>query len=320
MIVSKPVPNAASSFAAEVLRGLTATSKALPPKFFYDATGSALFEQITELPEYYLTRTERKILRAKADEIVTAAGAGLTLVELGAGTASKTRILIRALLRRQSELIFYPVDVSSAALRVCAEQLSGEFENLRVRPTVADYFAGTRALRRSNGRKLVLFIGSSIGNYEPLEAGAFLSHIRTALSPGDTLLLGTDMVKDCALLVPAYDDAQGVTAAFNKNVLARINRELGGHFDLELFRHVALWNARCSRIEMHLESVTEQDVAIDALELTVAFAAGERIHTENSYKFTPAMVESILANGGFQLERSWSDPRRWFALHLARVA
>lgn len=319
-----------SPIAADVFTGLSSTPKALPPKLFYDEFGSNLFDAITELPEYYLTRTEQQILDDHSDEIVQLAAAtsesknapALTVIELGAGSATKTRTILRAALKNQSRLHFFPLDVSSAALDYAAGHLS-EIPGLTVTPVVADYTSGLPRLpgtqRGANTRKLVLYIGSSIGNFEPMEATAMLARIRRSLSPGDALLLGTDLAKDQSVLIPAYDDAAGVTAAFNKNILARINRELGGHFDLDSFRHLALWNRHKSRIEMHLESTLDQTIAIDDLELTVAFSRGERIHTENSYKFTSSIVESILQNSGFAMERTWTDDKGWYALHLARV-
>ncbi len=317
-MIADRVP-ALPSIAEDVFRGLTRTPKALPPKLLYDAAGSALFEQITSLPEYYLTRTETAILEQNAGEIVDRAGERVTLVELGAGSAAKTRIIIRALLDREQTAEFYPVDVSSGPLQAAADALPREFPGLRVRSVLADYTTTLDWLREIPGRKLVLYIGSSMGNFEPLQATALLAQIRRALAPGDALLLGTDMAKDPAVLVPAYDDAQGVTARFNLNMLARINRELGGHFDLGSFHHVTEWNPRCSRMEMYLESTPAQAVRIDALRLQVAFRCRERIHTENSYKFTLPMIESILNNAGFALENTWTDARQWFTVHLARV-
>ena len=308
-----------SSMAEEVLWGLGRMPKALPPKLLYDAEGSALFEQITALPEYYLSRLEAAILEQHADEMVARAGESLTLVELGAGSAAKSRIVIRALLRRQKSSTFYPVDVSPAPLQAAAEALPAEFCGLRVEPVVADYCDRLGWLRRLPGRKLVLYIGSSIGNFDPVAATALLAAIRSALGRGDVLLVGTDLAKDPAMLVAAYDDAQGVTARFNRNVLARINRELGGHFDLASFRHVAAWNDRHSCMQMYLESQRAQLVPIDALDFAAFFAAGERIHTENSYKFTAAMVDSVIGNAGLSLEATWTDPRQWFAVHMARV-
>ncbi len=307
------------AMAREVRDGLSATPKRLPCKLLYDNVGSALFEQITDLPEYYLTRTERAIFEDYAGEILAAAGPSLTLVELGAGTANKTRVLIEELLQRQTRALFYPIDVSPAALNEAVTQMAVQFPRLRVNPIVADYSGGVPALSRISGRKLVLFIGSSIGNYDPPDAIAMLRRIRRSLRAGDALLLGTDLAKSSKILVPAYDDAQGVTAEFNKNMLARLNRELDADFDLDAFRHLALWNRRCSRMEIYLESMKAQSVFIDAIDLDVNFAAGERIHTENSYKYTGEMVNTILNEAGFKLEKTWSDPKGWFGVHLARV-
>ena len=308
-----------SAMAEAVLRGLTQEPKALPPWLFYDALGSELFEQITDLPEYYLTRTERSILEKNSGEILDQAGHGLTLIELGAGTAAKTSILIEALLRRQLRVTFYPVDVSAAALAVAESRLLKEFQGLTVRPLVGNYSQGLARLSGTPGRKLVLYIGSSIGNFEPEEASQLLKTIRRSLRAGDALLLGTDMVKGAALLHAAYNDAAGITARFNLNLLARIKGELRANFNLERFRHVAEWNRHASRIEMYLESTREQIVRIADLDLRVRFLEGERIHTENSYKFTAKMVQDVLSAGGFELARSWTDPLKWFGVHLARV-
>jgi L-histidine Nalpha-methyltransferase len=305
--------------ADDVYQGLSRRRKTLPPKLFYDAVGSAIFEEITALPEYYLTRTELQILEARAQEICVAAGHNITVVELGAGTASKTRTIIQALARRQLRVSYFPVDLSRTALQKAKRELESLVENLRVEPVVADMSADLNFLRGLPGRKLVLYIGSSIGNFELPEAVAFLRRLRTSLNPDDALLLGTDLVKHPDILLPAYDDRQGVTARFNKNLLERINRELQGHFDLDLFTHVARWNPECSRIEMYLESNCEQVVPIDLLPLCLHFGKGERIHTENSYKYTLPLVEAMLQSAGFTLEKTWTDARQWFAVHLARV-
>ena len=308
-----------SPIAEEVLRGLSARPRKLPPKLFYDAAGSHLFEQITETPEYYPTRTERAILKKYAGEIIRQAGTNLTLVELGAGSASKTQVLIEALLRRQLRADFYPVDVSASALQGALTTLNGHFPRLRVSPIVADYTHKIPDLNALPGRKLVLFIGSTIGNFEPDEAMAFLKNVHNSLQPGDALLIGFDLIKKADVLHAAYNDAQGVTAAFNKNMLVRINRELGGSFDLDAFEHVALWNRRKSRIEMHLESMFEQTVWVQDLGRGFHFEKGERIHTENSYKFNAASIARLLRRSGFKLEKSWTDPQGWFCEALARV-
>ncbi len=311
---------AVPAIAAEVAAGLGAAPKRLPPKLFYDARGSELFEQITRLPEYYLTRTERDLLERDAARMVAACERPLTVVELGAGSAEKTRLLLAAVLERQRAATFYPVDVSPAALKSAAARLREELPALEVRPIVRDYTTGVPALARIAGPKLVVWLGSSIGNFEHAEAARALAQVRRQLGPRDALLLGADLVKPPELLVPAYDDSQGVTAAFNKNVLARINRELGGEFDLDAFAHVALWNAAASRIEIYLQSEREQQVRVAALGRTFSFARGERIHTENSYKYTASMIDGILAAAGFTRESTFRDRHGWFALHLARPA
>lgn len=320
MATSKQLQFVATHAVALAVRdGLNATLKRLPCWLLYDEIGSTLFEQITELPEYYLTRTERSILERYAGEILEQAGPSLTLVELGAGTASKTRILIEELLQRQSRALFYPIDVSPSALDEAMRQLGRQFPSLRVNPIVADYTGGVAALGRISGRKLVLYIGSSIGNFEPADAIRLLRRLRQTLRAGDALLLGADFAKNPKILLPAYDDAQGVTASFSKNMLARMNRELEADFNLDLFRHVALWNRRDSRMEIYLESLAAQSVFLPALDMDVSFDAGERIHTENSYKYTDAMIDDILRQSGFALEQSWCDRKKWFGVHLARV-
>jgi L-histidine Nalpha-methyltransferase len=320
MATSKQVQFATNdAIALDVRRGLSSTPKRLPSKLFYDAIGSALFEQITKLPEYYLTRTERCILESFAGDILQQAGPSLTLIELGAGTASKTCILIEELLRRQGRALFYPIDVSPSALSEAMRQLGRQFPELRVNPVIADYTGGVPALARITGRKLVLYIGSSIGNFEPCEAIAILRRIRHALRSGDTLLLGADYAKSPKILLPAYDDSQGITAEFNKNILSRLNRELEADFDLDRFRHLALWNRRESRVEAYLESIIAQRAFIPALDMDLSFAPGERIHTENSYKYSDAMIEAILRESGFILEHTWADRKKWFGVHLARV-
>ena len=307
------------SFAREVEEGISGFPKTLPCKLFYDATGSELFEEITRLPEYYLTRTELAILQEHAVEMVQAAGQNVTVVELGAGTAAKTCTLLRALARRQMRVGFFPVDISPAALGEARERVSAECPNVSVKPVVADFAEGFGFLRDIGGRKLVLYLGSSIGNFDPESAVKMLSQVRRELASGDALLLGTDMVKNPSVLVPAYDDSQGVTAEFNKNVLRRLNRDLQADFDLDAFRHVALWNPIRSRMEIYLESLRTQMVTLRLLQLTVRIHAGERIHTENSYKYTMPMANEMLKDAGFNLERSWFDECKWFGLHLARV-
>jgi dimethylhistidine N-methyltransferase len=303
-----------------VFTGLTSRPKTLSPWLFYDEAGSRLFEEITELPEYYVTRTERQILAENADEIVSAAAGGrdLSMIELGAGTATKTGLLLKAAVRLQGSVTYYPIDVSQTALDEARSRLEAQLPEVTVEPIVADYTEGMRQNSTARtGRRLVLYIGSSIGNFSPTDAVEVLRGVRAQLSSGDCLLLGTDMVKDARMLHAAYDDAAGVTARFNMNVLLRINRELEGSFNPQLFRHQARWNPIDSRVEMHLESLLAQKVAVRALDLEVRFLLGETIHTENSYKFTDESVLSLLTSAGFRLRQQWSDAHKWFTVYLA---
>ena len=313
-----------AAIAADVRRGLAAAPKSLPPYLFYDDEGSALYERITELPEYYLTRAEREIFETHASEIVALAadrnGRPLRVVELGAGSAAKTQVLLRAVVERQGRCSYVPIDISAAAIEQGRLRLRSVLPEVQVAPLVMTHEQALGALRLDAvPSSLVLFIGSSIGNFEDDEASAILRGLADALGEGTPLLLGTDLRKSPDLLVRAYDDAAGVTAAFNKNLLRRINRELGGHFELERFRHVALWNAAASRIEMHLESTVMQEVAIDGLDHCARFEAGETIHTESSIKYDLPRVEALLGAGGFALQRTFHDAERRFAVHLARA-
>jgi L-histidine N-alpha-methyltransferase len=304
---------------AAVRAGLLGRRKSLPPWLFYDARGSALFEEITALPEYYLTRTERAILVREAQAIVSAAGPPLEVVELGAGSAAKTEILLEALLAHQPRVTYLPLDVSPAAL-VSARARLRRLRRVTVKPILGRYPEALELPRPPEGqRRLVLFLGSNVGNYDPPAAQELLAAVARALRPGDALLMGADHRKPADVLLPAYDDAQGVTAQFNKNVLARLNRELGADFDLDSFRHVAVWNGRRSRVEMHLESARDQRVTLRALAAVVTFSRGERIHTESSYKLTPVRLRRLLGGAGFRPEAAWTDPRRWFGLYLGRA-
>ncbi len=313
----------------EIVRGgLSRHQKQLPPWLFYDAAGSILFEQITELPEYYLTRIERGIFSGDAAEMIALAAGDqrLRLVELGAGSADKTRLLLAAATEFQGTVCYQPVDVSASALDTARERLEREHPEVTVEPQVADFTQELRLAPCSEDEKrLVMFIGSSIGNFLPEDALRLLSSLQVAMEPGDALLLGVDVApspnshggKSEAELIAAYDDAQGVTAEFNKNMLVRLNRELGAEFDLETFRHRIRWNPEESRIEMHLESLLAQTVRIPAIDLEVEFAQGETIHTENSYKFRLGEVEEMLAATGFAAPQRWRDPEGWFAVYLA---
>jgi dimethylhistidine N-methyltransferase len=306
---------AAPSFAEDVGRGLTASPKYLLPKYFYDALGSKLFEAICELPEYYLTRAEAEIFRDCADEIGAAIGGPVRLVELGSGDGRKTRLLIEALLARQDGLEYLPIDISASAIEQSSEMLLFAHPELRITAWVAEYQEGLRALAREPpwaGRTLVLFLGSTIGNLDPTERTGLLRQVRATLRPGDALLLGVDLKKPEEVLIPAYDDSLGVTAAFNLNLLARINRELGGGFDLAGFRHRAVWNEEQGRIEMHLESLRAQTVPVRDLDLEVRFEAGETIHTESSYKLDLEQVRTLASAAGFELRRTWTDREERF--------
>lgn len=324
MTHSAPVAEAAlyARVASAVRRGLTAHPRSLPPWLFYDEAGSHLFEQITALPEYYLTRTERSILAAHASAIVAnaAQSARLRIAELGAGSADKTRLLLAAAAAQQGSVFYVPVDVSAAALSLAADRIAREMPAVTVMPRVLDYTRHFTPGDSAPGERwLVLYIGSSIGNFEPEEAARLLVQIRTALQPGDALLLGVDMVKDAAILLAAYDDAAGVTAAFNRNLLVRLNRELDADFRPQAFAHRAIWNSAPSRMEMYLESLAAQTVRVGALDMDLHFAPGERIHTENSYKYNPGEAEALLARAGFQPEGAWTDTAAWFTVLLARA-
>jgi L-histidine N-alpha-methyltransferase len=312
----------ANEFAADVREGLSARPKFLPPKYFYDDLGSKLFEAICRLPEYYLTRAESEILGLHAEAIIEAAGGPARLIELGSGSAEKTRYLIDALLQRQPELDYLPVDISDASLESSSLELLKTYTDLRVTAYAADYFTALRALaearksKQNYRRTIALFLGSNIGNLDEHESRDFLGAVRRVLDSGDALLLGADLKKSAAILVPAYDDALGVTAAFNLNLLARINRELDGNFDLSKFAHRAVYNDRQGRIEMHLVSREPQAARIDAIALDVRFEAGETIHTENSYKFDAGQLEALAADTGFALRQTWRDQAEYFSFNL----
>ncbi|HSS49472.1 MAG TPA: L-histidine N(alpha)-methyltransferase [Thermoanaerobaculia bacterium] len=310
---------ALASFADDVRRGLTSTPKVLYPKYLYDELGSRLFEAITALPEYYVTRCEAEILRQHAGDIAAALGGPLWLVELGSGDGQKTRLLIEALLARQESLEYVPVDISESAVEISSRSLLLSYPDLRITAYIGEYHAALRMIRRERaapGCPLVLFLGSTLGNMDPEERLAFLLDVRKLLNPGEGFLLGVDLQKPEEVLIPAYDDPLGVTAAFDLNLLVRINRELGGGFDITAFRHRAIYNREVGRIEMHLESRQAQTVPIHALGIEVSFAAGETIHTESSYKFRVDQIAALAAETGFELRRTWTDSRSWFASNL----
>jgi dimethylhistidine N-methyltransferase len=312
-----------ATIAADVRSGLTASPKTLPHYLLYDEAGSRIYEQITALPEYYLTRTERSIFEARSEEIVARIAASdartLGVIELGAGSAAKTEVLLRALSARQETVLYVPVDVSPSALAEAEERLAKSAPRVTMRGLQMAYDRALGALAEVPPPRLVMFIGSSVGNLEDADASSLFRRIRDALGAGTWLLLGTDLRKAPATMLAAYDDAAGVTAAFDKNILAHVNRELGGHFDLDRFRHVARWNEAASRIEMHLESMVAQEVAVDALGLRVRFEAGETIHTESCAKYDLPRVTRLLEAGGFALETTYFDAERRFGLHLAKA-
>ncbi len=302
----------------DVRTGLTADPKVLPPRWFYDARGSELFEEITRLPEYYPTRAERAILTERATEIAAITRAK-TLVELGSGSSDKTRLLLDALSRIGELGAFVPLDVSASALEQSTVDIAAAYPGISVRGVVGDFTRHLSALP-AGGKRLVAFLGGTIGNLVPDERAAFLHAVRAELDPGEWLLIGTDLVKSPHVLVPAYDDARGVTADFNRNVLRVINRELGADFDPEGFQHVAVWDARREWIEMRLRASKEYRVTVPALDLTVDFAEGEELRTEISAKFHPDGVKAELAAAGFTATRRWTDSYGRFLVTLAQAS
>jgi L-histidine N-alpha-methyltransferase len=297
--------------------------KTLPCRFFYDELGSLLFERICQVPEYYPTRTERSILERHADAMIAAAAgdaAELSMVELGSGSSCKTRLLIEAALRRQTRLHYVPIDISRVFLRASAEVLRADYPCLSVTAIAAEYRDALTALpSEDTGRpRLFLFLGSNIGNFDPCEAISLLAALRGQMRPQDRAVVGADLVKDPAVLTAAYNDASGVTAAFNKNLLARINRELGADFDLDCWEHRAPWVPERSRIEMWLISRERQTVTVGALGQSISFEAGEGIHTENSHKFTPDAFSAVCAAANLTVEQVWTDSKEWFAVTLLR--
>jgi L-histidine Nalpha-methyltransferase len=305
----------AASLRADALAGLTVMPKSLPPKWFYDERGSELFDKITRLDEYYPTRAERSILRAAAGDIAAAAGA-TTLVELGSGFADKTRLLLDALRDAGTLRRYVPVDVSESALIAGASRILEQYPGVAVHAVVSD-FEEHLGLPEADGPALIAFLGGTIGNLVPAQRAEFLAALRARMSPADSLLLGTDLVKDPAVLVAAYDDAAGVTAEFNKNILHVLNTELGADFDPDNFDHVAIWDARAEWIEMRLRSALRQDVRLPAIGLTASFGDGEQMRTEVSAKFRREGVAAELAAAGFSL-RSWlTDARGRFGLSLS---
>ncbi|HEX8845239.1 MAG TPA: L-histidine N(alpha)-methyltransferase [Pyrinomonadaceae bacterium] len=309
-----------ASFAEDVRAGLSSESKRLFPKYFYDALGSQLFEAICLLPEYYPTRAENEILKRHAAEIVCELdGPTISLMEFGSGSASKTRLIIEALLMRQAELLFMPVDISAGALETSSRVLLQSYPNLRIEAYASDYYDALAALegeKQGRGRTLALFLGSNIGNFDADEAHSFLRALRRVLREGDALLLGADLRKRAEVLEAAYDDALGVTATFNLNQLVRINTEFGANFDLRAFKHLAVYNEALGRVEVYIVSRREQLVSIPGLDMTIRFSEGERIHTENSYKYDLDGLSQLAGATGYRRARTWLDEREQFSSNL----
>jgi len=303
--------------AVEVRKGLTSSPKHLLCRFFYDQEGSQLFEAICELPEYYLMRAEREILQANAAEIAGLLPREIALVELGSGNAAKTRILIDELIGRNPALRYVPIDISRTALEESSRALLRDYPRIEICAVAGEYQDGLRQLDRENfGAKLILWLGSNVGNLDRHEAAGFLRRVRATMRASDRFLIGIDLRKSRAVLERAYDDSAGITARFNKNILARINRELGGRFNLAEFKHQAIYQEKAGRVEMYLVSARAQRISIDGLGLTIAMAKGERIHTEDSYKYSLAEIERLAKAGNFKLERQWFDAERRFSTNL----
>ncbi|MDH4120730.1 MAG: L-histidine N(alpha)-methyltransferase [Deltaproteobacteria bacterium] len=304
-----------ASFAQDVAIGLAKTPKQIPPKYFYDQAGSLLFEEITRLDAYYLTRLERVILAQGLRDILALVPARVAVVEFGSGSADKTRAVLAALMARQGRLDYIPIDISSSAVAQYGQTLLAEFPDLHIQGMISDY---PQAIQRLGGAaespRLFLFLGSSLGNFTPEESVEFLGNVRAVMGKEDRFLLGADMAKDPAVLNAAYDDPQGVTARFNVNLLARINRELAGGFELSRFAHRAWYLPEHHRVEMHLESLEDQIVPVGAR--GISFRKGETIHTENSYKYTPPLLTTIVQQSGLVPLGQWSDERGWFTLNM----
>ena len=304
------------SFAAAVEAGLGARPKTLPCRFLYDERGSALFEEICKLPEYYLTRAEHQVLTDHADEIAAAFSTPVALVELGSGSSTKTRVLIEALLRRQPRLRYVPVDISRSMLEETAETLLEDYGALEVHAIAGEYQEGLRHVRSETRPKMIAWLGSNVGNFERGNAARFLRGIRDVLSASDRVLIGIDLRKDRERLEQAYDDRGGVTARFNLNLLARINRELDGSFDLDRFAHRAQWQEHEGRVKLGLESLEAQEITIKGIDRVVRFERGELIHTEDSFKYSFAEIDDLAAAAHLRLDQRWLDPASTYSLNL----
>ncbi len=306
-----------NNFSEDVETGLTSESKYLPFVYFYDHIGSQLFEKICELPEYYLTRTETKILEANADDIASQFSEETVLVELGSGSSTKTRILIEAFLERQSLAHYTPIDVSYQMLEESSYSLLEAYPDLEINAIAARYNEGIDHLNvRKDQQNLITWFGSSIGNFDRSEVTTFLQHVQKIMHPNDRFLVGIDLQKDKSIIENAYNDAQGVTAEFNLNLLTHVNRELGGDFNIENFDHKAIYNEEIGRIEMYLISNIDQKAFISELDLEVSFTANETIHTENSFKYSLDDIDTLAEETGLYVEQQWFDPEHLFSLNL----
>ena len=308
-----------SGMAADVRAGLTRPFKELSPRYFYDERGSQLFEDITALPEYYPTRCERSILESESDAICEAANCPAALIELGSGSAAKTRVLLSAMCQAECLETYCPVDISEEITRATAQRIAEEYQDVKVRGLVCDFELDLERIPVA-GPRVIALLGGTIGNFEPQQRAGFLRRVRNLLGPDDRFLLGTDLVKDSATLEAAYNDERGVTAEFNKNVLSVLNRELRADFDLDAFEHVARWDPENLWVDIRLRSLTNQVVDVSALEMLVPFAAGEEMRTEISTKFARSGLEGIYAEAGLELTDWWTDPNELYALSLARAA
>lgn len=309
-----------ADLAQAVATGLGAPSKSLPCRFLYDAEGSRLFEAICKVPEYYPTRTERAILEDRAPEIIERVAPVDDVVELGSGNSEKTEVLLKAFSGSQKPVRYVPIDICGDILEEGGRRLVARIDGLEVRAIQAEYQAGLRRLaQESAGEKLVLWLGSNVGNFTRSAAAEFLTSVTETMASGDRLLIGVDLRKDRAVLEAAYDDAQGVTARFNLNLLARINRELDADFDLEGFRHEAVYDEESGEVTMHLVSERDQTASIGALGRSFDFVAGERVHTESSYKYSPGEIGELARAGGTRLEQTWTDERSLYSLNLLAV-
>ena len=316
-LIAGPATDRRAVFARDVWAGLTASPKYLSSCYFYDREGSQLFEEICDLPEYYLTRAEREILHSHADELAERLPANVRIVELGSGSSAKTRFLLAAILRRQPRLHYVPVDICSVMLQQTSVALLSDFPDLEITALAAEYHDALGYLRKLPPQpQLMLWLGSNIGNYHRSEAAAFLREVHGLTTHTDRLLVGIDLRKNRSVLEPAYDDARGVTAEFNLNLLTRINRELEADFDLNSFRHRAVYNEEVGRIEMYLVSTRQQHVRIAEIPLDVRFDAGEAIHTENSYKYSASEIDALADAARLRLERQWFDSDERFSLNL----